>query len=134
MTLYRNRTSQPLKWIVALFIFALVMGVTFSDVYAQDHNKGGKGGKGGDNHNGGYGNNGGDHGNGGNGGGSGDHGNGGGGGNGGNGGGSGDNGGNGDGCGGNDNPTPTSVPEPGTLVLLAGGLSALYVSRRNKKA
>ncbi len=122
MTLYRSRTSQPLKWIVALFVFALVMGVTFSDVYGQDHHNGGKPGDNNfhgdrgknDDHNGGhYGNNGGN--GGGN---NGDHGNGGG----------GDNGGNG----GNDNPAPSSVPEPGTLILLAGGLSALYVARRNK--
>lgn len=29
--------------------------------------------------------------------------------------------------------TPTAVPEPGTLLLLAGGLGALYVARRTRK-
>jgi len=34
---------------------------------------------------------------------------------------------------GNDNPAPTAVPEPGTFILLAGGLGALYAVRRLRK-
>jgi len=33
----------------------------------------------------------------------------------------------------NDDPSPVAVPEPSTLLLLAGGLSALYVVRRLRK-
>jgi hypothetical protein len=96
MTVYRSHASQPLKWIIAFFVFIVVMGVTFSDVYGfsrdRDYHRGdndnpctrpGDGGTGG--------------------------------------------------TGNDDNPTPTAVPEPGTLILLAGGLSALYVARRAKK-
>ena len=36
MTVYRQKTSQPLKWLVALIVFALAMGVTFTDVYGYD--------------------------------------------------------------------------------------------------
>ena len=103
MTVYRSRASQPLKWIIALMVFALVMGVTFSDVYGMGRDHGGKPGDNhqhGDHHGGNPHNGGGD---------------------------------NGGGSGGNDNPSPTATPEPGTLVLLAGGLSALYVARRMKK-
>jgi len=34
---------------------------------------------------------------------------------------------------GDDDPSPVAVPEPSTLLLLAGGLSALYVVRRLRK-
>lgn len=36
MTVYKCRQSQPLKWLVALIVFALAMGVTFTDVYGYD--------------------------------------------------------------------------------------------------
>lgn len=140
MTVYQRKCSQPLKWLVALVVFVLVMTVTFSDVYGDDRDGGRKPGGGG-NHRDGLGD--GDH-NGGRPGdgdhngdgpgdgdhngdrpGDGDH----------NGDGPGDGNHNGDGsygggnCG-NDNPSPTAVPEPSTFILLAGGLGALYAARR----
>lgn len=135
MTIYQRKCSQPLKWLVALLLFVLVMGVTFSDVYGQGRDGGRKPGGGG-NHRDGLGN--GDHngdrlgdgdhngngpGNGnhnGNGPGNGDH----------NGNGPGGDGSHDGGNSGNDNPSPTAVPEPSTFILLAGGLGALYAARR----
>lgn len=36
MKVYTRRSSQPLKWIVAIVVFLLAMGVTFDDVYGED--------------------------------------------------------------------------------------------------
>ena len=33
---------------------------------------------------------------------------------------------------GDDNPPPAAIPEPGTLILLASGLGAMYVARRRR--
>ncbi len=33
MRVYKTRESHPLKWIVAILIFMIVLSVTFSDVY-----------------------------------------------------------------------------------------------------
>lgn len=95
MTVYRQKSSQPLKWLVALVVFGLAMGVTFSDVYgysgkdkyndntSQTNEDTGNSGDGGINEN-------------------------------------------------DIDETPTPVPEPSTLLLLAGGLGAMYASRRRK--
>ena len=92
MTVYKRKPSQPLKWLVAMIVFALAMGVTFSDVYGLD----GTVTIGADNSDQGL---------------------------------------------ADGNPSPngddtdgstTAIPEPTTLLLLAGGLSALYVIRRRK--
>lgn len=97
MTLYRHRQTQPLKWLVALIVFALTMGVTFTDVYGYDGtsspttNDGSQpnsddtrlGNEGSSAQ--------------------------------------------------SSSTSPTVVPEPTTLILLAGGLSALYVARRQRK-
>jgi hypothetical protein len=40
MTVYQRKCSQPLKWLVALLLFLLVMGVTFSDVYGMGKDRG----------------------------------------------------------------------------------------------
>lgn len=101
MTLYKRRPSQPLKWLVALMVFALTMGLTFSDVYGH-----------GDNPSVGVDNS--------------------------------DNPGQrvddettdlstGDAANKDGRASPTAVPEPTTLILLAGGLSALYIARRRRQ-
>ena len=95
MTVYKRKPSQPLKWLVALIVFTLAMGVTFSDVYGLD----GTVTIGADNVD------------------------------------------NSDQGLADGNPSPsddstdrptTAIPEPTTLILLAGGLSALYIARRRK--
>ncbi|MEW5795783.1 MAG: PEP-CTERM sorting domain-containing protein [Candidatus Zixiibacteriota bacterium] len=105
MTLYQRKYSQPLKWVVALIVFMLVMGITFTDVYGKDKEPGKKPGQGDHGRDRpGHGNGGGNHGN------------------------------PGDSLPPDDNiPTPTPVPEPGTLILLAGGLGGLYAARRLRK-
>jgi len=100
-TVYKHRRkSQPLKWLVALIVFAVVMGIAMDDVYGIDPANGGANTtQSGDTKNSGAGNQ--------------------------------------PGAGGTDNgvdnPSPTVVPEPTTLLLVAGGLGALYLARRFKK-
>ena len=36
MTLYNRRPSQPLKFVIALLLFLVVMGFTWSDVYGYE--------------------------------------------------------------------------------------------------
>ena len=98
MTLYRRRSTQPLKWVVALIVFALALGITFTEVYGNSGlpstGTGDNGRPDGPPEDGQTGlataNNGGTH-----------------------------------------NAT-AAIPEPAILVLLAGGLSALYLARRRK--
>ncbi len=33
MTIYKRQAKQPFRWIVALIIFMLILGVTFDKVY-----------------------------------------------------------------------------------------------------
>ncbi len=99
MTVYKRKAAQPLKWLIAVIIFTLAMGITFTDVYGD-----GTDGRLGNSNSGGNG--------------------------------PADNG-NANISAGNDDPTggggnPDAIPEPTTLILLAGGLSALYVARRRK--
>jgi hypothetical protein len=128
MTIYKKRHASSLKWILAIIIFVLGMTLTMSDAYGFNfpycgggsggYNYGGWGsGYGGWCGYGGWGNNhwynnndcGGynyDH-----------------------------NWNNGGDCNGGDNggdQPPCNVPEPSTILLLAGGLGAIYVTRRNR--
>jgi len=48
--------------------------------------------------------------------------------------GGGSNGGGCDGGGSHDNPKPSAVPEPGTMMLMATGLGSLYFMRKTRKA
>ena len=102
MTVYRDKRSQPLKWLVALIVFLLAMGITFSDVSGADPvGAGASGVQNSDRHQGPPP--------------SGDL-------------STDDNGPN------NDDPsTPMAIPEPTTLLLLAGGLGAMYAVRRWRK-
>lgn len=103
MTVYQDKRSRPLKWLVALIVFLLAMGITFSDVYGADPVTTGSSTVQGSqpdqgpppsgdlstNNNGPN----------------------------------------------TDNPdTPMPIPEPTTLLLLAGGLGAMYAVRRWWKA
>jgi len=86
MTVYKRKSTQPLKWLVGLVIFILAMTITFADVYGTETI----------------------------------------------------------GAGGatntataSDTDTPAQcppkpVPEPTTLILLGGGLSAMYLARRRR--
>ena len=78
MTVYRQKHSQPLKWLVALIVFCIALGITFSDVHGSDGIDYGSGDDG------------------------------------------------------KFEDTPTPVPEPTTLLLMAGGLGALRAVRRWK--
>ena len=39
MTIYKNNPARSLKWLVALIVFLLAMGVTWSDVYGYQTSK-----------------------------------------------------------------------------------------------
>ena len=96
MNLYMRRSSQPLKWVVALLVFIVAMCFTMTDVYGNPPD-GRIGGGNADQPTDGA------------------------------------NGPNGS-LATDDNPdATTAVPEPATLVLLAGGLGALYAARRLRK-
>ena len=95
MTVYMKRNHASAKWLVALIVFLLALGITFTDVYGYTP---GNGGGSGNNHNN---------------------------------------------CdqqnlkpnnpNSPDNPPPTAIPEPTTLLLLGGGLGAMYAVRRWRK-
>jgi hypothetical protein len=87
MTVYKRKSTQPLKWLLGLVVFILAMTLTFADVYGNETVVGGAA----------------------------------------------------------DNNTtvssqdngstqcpPKPVPEPTTLILLGGGLSAMYLARRKR--
>ena len=90
MTLYNRRPSQPLKYVITLLLFIIVMGFTWSDVYGYQNNDQSSGTQtnqvSGSNQ-------------------------------------------------GQAQPTavPVAIPEPGTLILLGGGLGALYLARRSQR-
>jgi hypothetical protein len=82
MTLYKRRPTQPLKWLVAIIVFALALGFTLTDI------TGNTGGTDTDRIE--------------------------------------------QPAAGGDDATASAVPEPNTLILLVGGLSALYLVRRRR--
>lgn len=93
MTVYQKNDHASAKWLVALIVFLLALGITFTDVYGTPGNGNGTG-----NH---------------------------------------DNNGQQNLKPNNpntpDNPPPTAIPEPTTLLLLGGGLGAMYAIRRWRK-
>jgi len=36
MTVYKRNSTQPLKWLLGLVVFILVMTITFADVYGKE--------------------------------------------------------------------------------------------------
>ena len=39
MTIYKNNPARSLKWLVALIVFLLAMGITWSDVYGYPNSR-----------------------------------------------------------------------------------------------